>query len=440
MQNSVTVIGGGLAGCEAAYQLAVRNISVVLYDIKPKIKTPAHTMDGLAELVCSNSLRSSSLSNACGLLKAEMEMLNSLIIEAANKTSVSAGGALAVDRYAFSDYITNKLLSLDNIKIICGEVEEIPKDGITIIAAGPLCTPSLAQTIRELTGKEHLNFFDAAAPIVTAESVDMDKAFFATRYGKGNGDDYLNCPMTKEEYVEFYNELKNAQCAQIKDFEQNVFEGCMPVEVMAQRGEDTLRFGPLKPVGIYDPETNIRPYAVVQLRAENNVKSIYNLVGFQTHLKFAEQKRVFGLIPALKHAEFVRYGVMHKNTYINSPVLLNKYYQLKQNKNIYFAGQITGVEGYVESASSGLLSGIFAACDISGLPYPDFSDKLAIGALANYISSAGSENFQPMNINFGIIREPEVKLKNKIQNRENISNTAKQILSKIIEKNDIFNI
>ncbi len=436
MTKRVNIIGGGLAGCEAAHQLSRRGIDVVLFDIKPKEMTPAHTYSGLGELVCSNSLKATALSNAGGLLKAEMEALGSLVIAAAKKTSVSAGGALAVDRYAFSDYITQTLKECGNVEFVCGEVTDIPTDETTIVAAGPLCTPALCQKIMERTGKEHFHFFDAASPIVTFDSVDMDSAFFASRYDKGESD-YLNCPMDKEEYELFYRELVGAQCVELKSFEQNVFEGCMPVEVMGKRGEDTLRFGPLKPVGLYDPRTGKRPYAVVQLRAETNSRELYNLVGFQTNLTFGEQKRVFSLIPALRNAEFVRYGVMHKNTYINAPALLNRYYQLKENTNTYFAGQITGVEGYVESASSGLLCGIFAACDKLHLPYPEFSDKLAIGALPGYIVGASEQHFQPMNINFGIMAPPEVKLKNKIQNREEMAKRALFELNEMIERYEV---
>lgn len=402
MNKTVNVIGAGLAGCEAAYQLAKRGIPVKLYEMKPQKYSPAHHSPNFAELVCSNSLRSDQLENAVGLLKEELRTMDSLILKAADATRVPAGGALAVDREGFAEYITKAIREMDNIEIIFGEQTGIPDDNITIIATGPLTSEGMFNSIREMLGEDYLYFFDAAAPIVSYDSINMDRAFKAARYGRGS-EDYINCPMNREEYETFYNALVSAELAHIKEFEKNmVFEGCMPIESMAQRGPDTMRFGPLKPVGLMDTRTNIRPYAVVQLRQDNKNGTLYNIVGFQTHLKWPEQKRVFSLIPGLEKAEFVRYGVMHRNTYINSPKLLDNTYNLKKNNSVYFAGQITGVEGYIESTSSGFLAGINAAARILDKERVEFPANTAIGALSNYISDPSIKNFQPMNVNFGL--------------------------------------
>ncbi len=411
--NKIHVIGAGLAGCEAAWQISKLGIDVVLHEMKPEKKSPAHTADGFAELVCSNSLRSDRLSNAAGLLKEEMRLLDSLIMHAADATSVPAGGALAVNRTDFSNYITNEIKNNPYITVANKEIADISAfgDEIVIIATGPLTSDALLKSLSEITGVHYLNFFDAAAPIVSAESIDMSKSFWASRYDRGS--DYLNCPMTEEEYGAFYRELTEAECAPLRDFENNVFEGCMPIEVMAKRGYQTMRFGPLKPKGVVHPGTGREPYAVVQLRREDERGTMYNMVGFQTHLKWGEQKRVFSMIPGLENAEFLRYGVMHKNTFIDSPRLLNEKYRMRDKENMYFAGQITGVEGYIESASSGLLAGIFAAAGALGVSAPVFSDATAIGALAAYISNQSVVNFQPMNINYGIMKPCDQKISNK---------------------------
>lgn len=400
----INVIGAGLAGSEAAWQAARLGVPVRLYEMKPEKRTPAHSYSGFAELVCSNSLRSLQLSNAIGLLKEELRRLGSLIMEAADANTVPAGAALAVDRYAFSDYITDKIKSHPLIEVIPCEVTEIP-EGITVVASGPLTSDALAETIHGMLGEGYLSFFDAAAPIVDFASVDMTKAYFASRYGKGEAS-YINCPMEKDEYDRFYDALVTAEEAHIKDFDKKelkVFEGCMPVEVMAKRGRDTLLFGPLKPVGLPYPGTDREPYAVVQLRAENAAGTMYNLVGFQTHLTFGEQKRVFGMIPGLENAEFLRYGVMHRNTYLNSPKLLSADYSLMKSPDIFFAGQMTGVEGYIESTSSGWLAGVNAARRALGLEPAVPEKKTVIGALAGYVSDRTVTNFQPMNANFGIV-------------------------------------
>ena len=400
----INVIGAGLAGSEAAWQAARLGVPVRLYEMKPEKRTPAHSYSGFAELVCSNSLRSLQLSNAIGLLKEELRRLGSLIMEAADANTVPAGAALAVDRYAFSDYITDKIKSHPLIEVIPCEVTEIP-EGITVVASGPLTSDALAETIHGMLGEGYLSFFDAAAPIVDFASVDMTKAYFASRYGKGEAS-YINCPMEKDEYDRFYDALVTAEEAHIKDFDKKelkVFEGCMPVEVMAKRGRDTLLYGPLKPVGLPYPGTDREPYAVVQLRAENAAGTMYNLVGFQTHLTFGEQKRVFGMIPGLENAEFLRYGVMHRNTYLNSPKLLSAYYSLMRFPDIFFAGQMTGVEGYIESTSSGWLAGVNAARRALGLEPAVPEKKTVIGALAGYVSDRTVTNFQPMNANFGIV-------------------------------------
>ena len=388
-------------------QIALRGINVRLYEMKPNKKTPAHSTDKLGELVCSNSLKAMRVESAAGLLKEEMRRLNSFLIKCAEQCRVPAGGALAVDREIFSDLITKGVMDNPLIEVISEEIAEIPNDAVTVIATGPLTSDALAQKIKELTGNT-LSFFDAAAPIVTAESIDMEYAFFASRYDKGDGDDYINCPMNKVEYDTFYNELISAERAPLHDFDvQNpkVYEGCMPIEVMAQRGENTIRFGPMKPVGLINPKTGHRPWAVLQLRKENAVGTMYNLVGFQTNLKFPEQKRVFSLIPALHNADFVRYGVMHRNTFICSPKCLNADFSFRENKNLFFAGQLTGVEGYMESAASGLIAGINAANTVLGKNTIVLPKETMIGALAGYISDETVSNFQPMGANFGVLPE-----------------------------------
>ena len=412
--NKAYVIGAGLAGCEAAWQLAERGVQVSLVDMKPEKLTPAHSSGKFSELVCSNSLRAAAVENAVGLLKEEMRRLGSLIMQAADATRVEAGGALAVDRERFSEFITEKIQNHSNIEVTCREVRELPKERPLIVATGPLTTEPLSEDIRDmLGGKPYLGFYDAAAPIVTAESIDMSRAYFKSRYDKGTAD-YINCPMTESEYDAFYNELISAEEAEMHGFDDGgVFEGCMPVEVMARRGRDTLCYGPLKPVGLRDPRTGQTPFAVVQLRRDNREGTLYNIVGFQTHLKFREQKRVFSMIPGLENAEFVRYGVMHRNTYIKSPGLLKCDYSLINEPELYFAGQMTGVEGYVESASSGLLAGISLASKLCGSEVPYFPCETAIGALAQYVSVGSVGDFQPMNINFGIMTPLGKKVKGK---------------------------
>ena len=408
------VLGGGLAGCEAAMQLANRGIKVTLYEMKPVRKTPAHKSDLLAELVCSNSLKANRVDSAAGLLKEEMRILGSVCLKSADLASVPAGGALAVDRDMFSKYITDAIYNHPNITVKNEVVEEIPKTEVCVVATGPLTDGKLAEEIEALCDDGSLSFFDAAAPIITAESIDMSIAFTASRYGKGT-DDYINCPFNKEEYEAFHKELISAESAPLKDFDKpfKVYEGCMPIEVLAKRGEDSIRFGPLKPVGLTDPRTCHRPWAVVQLRKENKEGTLYNIVGFQTNLKFPEQKRVFSMIPGLQNAEFMRYGVMHRNTFINSPKLLNRNLSLKSNPKIFFAGQISGVEGYMESASSGIVAGINAAAEILGekpLILPEFS---MIGALLNYICDESVVDFQPMGANFGILPSLPQKIRDK---------------------------
>ena len=429
MIPAVTVVGAGLAGCEAVWQLSRRGISVRLCEMKPGKKSPAHVSDGFAELVCSNSLRSADPVNAVGLLKEEMRQLDSLIIRCADLNRVEAGSALAVDRKGFERSVTEAVCALPDVEIVSGEVTEIP-EGIVIFATGPLTSEPLADKLLALLGgKADLHFYDAAAPIVTMESVDMSFAFFASRYGKGSAD-YINCPMTKEEYETFHRELASAQEAHVHGFEDSgVFEGCMPVEVMARRGLDTLRYGPLKPRGITDPATGLEPYAVVQLRRDNFEGSLYNIVGFQTHLTFGEQKRVFSMIPALKNAEFVRYGVMHRNTYIDSPRHLDGQYRLKAQPRIRFAGQITGVEGYVESAASGLLCGLQTARELAGLEPLDFTRQTAIGALAAYVSDESVQDFQPMNVNFGIIEPLDHRVRGKRNKNAELSRRALDVIA-----------
>ncbi len=425
--ETVTVLGAGLAGSECAWQLAKRGIPVRLVEMRPYKRSPAHVSDEFAELVCSNSLRSDELTNAVGLLKAEMRELDSLIMYSADLNRVAAGGALAVDREAFSRTITEKLENHPLIEIVREEATDIP-DGQVVIATGPLSSDAIAERIAALCPESDLHFYDAVAPIVTIDSVDMDSAFFASRYDKGTAD-YVNCPMDKDEYLSFVEELANAKEAQVHGFDDGaVFEGCMPVEVMARRGVDTLRYGPLKPVGLVDPRTGRNNYAVVQLRRDNAEGTIYNIVGFQTHLTWGEQKRVFSMIPALKNAEFVRYGVMHRNTYLNSPKLLDRYYRLRGTERLSFAGQMTGVEGYVESAASGLLVGIETAARVLGLPSVDFPQETAIGALALYVSGGSIGDFQPMNINFGIITPLDRRVKGKRNKNAAISERSLAII------------
>ena len=403
MPEKVTVIGGGLAGSEAAWQLAKRGIAVDFYEMRPKKMTPAHKTDKLAELVCTNSMRSNQLSNAVGLLKEEMRQLDSLIMKAADHSQVPAGGALAVDRTQFSDYVTSKLLALPNINFHTEEITQIPTDRIAIIATGPLTSDKLAEEIQKFSGNESLHFFDAAAPIIAADSIDMDIVYKKSRYDKGEAA-YLNCPMTKQEYENFAQELISAETAEVHSFENSeVFEGCMPIEVMAKRGMKTMLFGPLKPVGLENPATGKTPYAVVQLRQDNAVASMYNIVGFQTHLKYGEQKRVFAMIPGLAHARFIRYGKMHRNTYMASPAVLSASYEAKKQPGLFFAGQVTGVEGYVESAGSGLVSGINAARRASGQEPVAFPKLTALGSMANYVTTADIKHFQPMNASFALI-------------------------------------
>jgi len=434
--DKVTVLGAGLAGSECAWQLAKRGVKVRLVEMKPNKMSPAHTSPYFGELVCSNSLRSDELSNAVGLLKAEMRAMGSLIMESADLNKVAAGGALAVDREGFAKYITDKLRGHENIEVVEEEATAIP-EGTVVIATGPLSSDAIAEKIAELCPASDLHFYDAVAPIVSLDSVDMDSAFFASRYNKGTAD-YVNCPMDKEEYLAFWQELCNAKEAEVHGFDDGgVFEGCMPVEVMARRGVDTLRYGPLKPVGLVDPRNDRENYAVVQLRRDNADGTIYNIVGFQTHLTWGEQKRVFSMIPALKNANFVRYGVMHRNTYINSPTLLDRYYRLRSDERISFAGQITGVEGYVESAASGMLVGIELAARLLGLEAVDFPQETAIGALGLYVSGSVGE-FQPMNINFGIIKALDYRVKGKRNKNAEISRRSLEIIEKLKEK-EVFN-
>ena len=475
MNDYITVIGGGLAGSEAAYQIAKRGIKVKLYEMKPKKFSPAHTNENLAEIVCSNSFKSNLLTNACGLLKEELRMLDSLLIKCADKTSVPAGQALAVDREKFSKLVTKKIQEIPLIEVINEEVidiESIAKEGIVVIATGPLTSEGLSEEIKRITGENRLYFYDAAAPIIDKESIDFNIAFYGNRYEqekkKEETEDewkkrlehqeksYINLPMNKEEYEKFVEELINAEIVTLHEFEKKeIFEGCMPIEIMAKRGEDTLRYGPLKPVGFDDPRYTKRPYAVVQLRQDNDVGSMYNMVGFQTNLKFGEQKKVFSMIPGLKNAEFVKYGVMHRNTYINSPELLDETYNFKKNRNIYFAGQITGVEGYVESISSGMVAALNASIQfmkcrvdyqspVASWDYPThicinnenqiiFPPENVIGALAKYISSE-NKNFQPMNANFGILPELDKKIKDKKQRYGEFAKRSIQNMTRILQK------
>jgi len=431
--TAVKVIGAGLAGTEAAWQLAQRGIQVTLYEMKPHKKSPAHHTDTFAELVCSNSLRGDKIENAVGLLKEELRRMGSLIIACADATRVEAGGCLAVDRQGFSDLVTQKIRSHPNITVIDEEVTQVP-EGPVIIATGPLTSDDLSKAIGEYFGSDYLHFFDAAAPLVTAESVDMTEAWWQSRYDRGTPD-YVNCAMDKAQYEAFVAELISAEEAEVHGFEdKRVFEGCMPVEVMARRGQDTLRYGPLKPVGLTDPKTGKEPYAVVQLRQDNAAKSVYNLVGFQTHLKFGEQKRVFSMIPALRNAEFVRYGVMHQNTFLQSPKLLDRYYADRRNPLVAFAGQMTGVEGYVESAASGFLASVAMAAKVQGKEIPDFPKETAIGALGLYISDERIENFQPMNVNFSIISPLEQRIRKKAEKNLAIANRSLEIIDTLAKQ------
>lgn len=431
--SPVHVIGAGLAGCEAVTQLTRHGIPVILHEMRPVKSDEAHKTAYFAELVCSNSLRAGNIENAVGLLKEEMRRLGSLIMQKADEHQVPAGGALAVDRDGFAAAVTEAVKANPLVTVIHEEVTDLESlEGTVIVASGPLTSAALFDDIKKLLQAEYLHFFDAAAPIVTADSLDYDKVYRASRYDKG-GADYLNCPFyTKEEYVAFWEALCNAESAPVKDFEHDVFEACMPIEEMAARGEDTMRFGPLKPVGLIDPRNGKEAYAVVQLRQDNAAASLYNLVGFQTHLKWPEQRRVFGMIPGLENAEFVRFGVMHKNTYLNSPQLLDKHFNLRSNKRFYFAGQMTGVEGYVESAASGLMAGLAAARALLGLPEVEFPEVTAHGALANYISNPTIENFQPMNINFGLIPPLTVRIRKKREKNAQIAARALEALDSFL--------
>lgn len=420
----VTVIGAGLAGSEAAWQIASRGVPVTLYEMRPVVKTPAHHTDKFAELVCSNSLRANGLTNAVGVLKEEMRMLNSLVIGSADRNSVPAGGALAVDRDGFSGEITETLHQHPLIEVVNEEIQHIPEEGIVVIATGPLTSPALSSQIRELMGEDYFYFYDAAAPIVEKDSIDMTKVYLASRYDKGEAA-YLNCPMTEEEFDAFYDALINAEVAQLKEFEKEIyFEGCMPIEVMMKRGKQTALFGPMKPVGLVNPHTGKLPHAVVQLRQDNAAGTLYNLVGFQTHLKWGEQKRIISMIPGLENAEIVRYGVMHRNTFVNSPKLLEQTYQVKTRPNLYLAGQMTGVEGYVESAASGLIAGINAARAAQGRERIVFPQESTIGSMAYYITHADPDNFQPMNANFGLLPGLEKRIRNKKEKNEALANRA----------------
>ncbi|CAJ1002422.1 MULTISPECIES: FADH(2)-oxidizing methylenetetrahydrofolate--tRNA-(uracil(54)-C(5))-methyltransferase TrmFO [Bacillales] len=432
-QPYVTVVGAGLAGSEAAWQIAQSGVRVKLYEMRPKTQTPAHHTDKFAELVCSNSLRANSLTNAVGVLKEEMRRFDSVIIGAADKCAVPAGGALAVDRHEFAQYVTDAVRNHPLIEVINEEVTEIP-EGIVVIATGPLTSPALSEKLKELTGEEYLYFYDAAAPIIEKDSIDMDKVFVASRYDKGEAA-YLNCPMTEEEFNRFYDALITAEEAPLKEFEKEIyFEGCMPIEVMAKRGRQTMLFGPLKPVGLIDPRTGKQPFAVVQLRQDNGAATLYNMVGFQTHLKWPEQKRVFSLIPGLENCEIVRYGVMHRNTFINSPRLLRPTYQYKGRDTLFFAGQMTGVEGYVESAASGLLAGINAARLAKGEELLVLPPETVIGSMARYITTADPNNFQPMNANFGLVPELPKRIRNKREKNEKLAERALDTIQNFTQK------
>lgn len=435
--QKVTVIGAGLAGSEAAWQIASRGVPVKLYEMRPVVKTPAHHTDKFAELVCSNSLRANGLTNAVGVLKEEMRMLNSLILSAADRHAVPAGGALAVDRDGFSGHITDTLHQHPLIEVVNEELQTIPQDGIVVIATGPLTSPALSEQIKSLMGEEYFYFYDAAAPIVEKDSIDMSKVYLASRYDKGEAA-YLNCPMNEAEFDAFYEALITAEVAQVKEFEKEIyFEGCMPIEVMMQRGKQTALFGPMKPVGLVNPHTGELPHAVVQLRQDNAAGTLYNLVGFQTHLKWGEQKRVFSMIPGLEKAEFVRYGVMHRNTFINSPQQLRPTYQFKGSSNLFFAGQMTGVEGYVESAASGLLAGMNAARAARGQEMLVFPAETTLGSMARYITTADFKHFQPMNANFGLLPKLETRIRNKKEKNEALANRALESLRRYINETGV---
>ncbi|AUO09253.1 tRNA (uracil-5-)-methyltransferase [Paenibacillus jamilae] len=435
--QKVTVIGAGLAGSEAAWQIASREVPVKLYEMRPVVKTPAHHTDKFAELVCSNSLRANGLTNAVGVLKEEMRILNSLVLSAADRHAVPAGGALAVDRDGFSGHITDTLHQHPLIEVVNEELQELPQDGIVVVATGPLTSPALSEQIKTLMGEEYFYFYDAAAPIVEKDSIDMSKVYLASRYDKGEAA-YLNCPMNEAEFDAFYEALITAEVAQVKEFEKEIyFEGCMPIEVMMQRGKQTALFGPMKPVGLVNPHTGELPYAVVQLRQDNAAGTLYNLVGFQTHLKWGEQKRVFSMIPGLEEAEFVRYGVMHRNTFINSPQQLHPTYQFKGRSNLFFAGQMTGVEGYVESAASGLLAGINAARAARGQEMFVFPAETTLGSMARYITTADFKHFQPMNANFGLLPKLETRIRNKKEKNEALANRALESLRGYINQTGV---
>ncbi|GAE33942.1 tRNA:m(5)U-54 MTase gid [Halalkalibacter akibai JCM 9157] len=432
-QTHVNVIGAGLAGSEAAWQLAKRGVTVHLYEMRPVKQTPAHHTDKFAELVCSNSLRGNALTNAVGVLKEEMRMLDSVIIRSADDAAVPAGGALAVDRHDFADKVTERVKNHPNVTVFNEEITKIP-EGPTIIATGPLTSEHLSQQLRELTGEEYLYFYDAAAPIIETESIDMNKVYLKSRYDKGEAA-YLNCPMTEDEFNRFYDALVEAETVPLKEFEKEIFfEGCMPIEVMAKRGRKTMLFGPMKPVGLEHPETGKRPYAVVQLRQDNTSGTLYNIVGFQTHLKWGPQKEVLKLIPGLENAEIVRYGVMHRNTFINSPNLLKSTYQYKDREDLFFAGQITGVEGYVESAAAGLVAGLNAANYVLGKDLITFPDTTVIGSMASYITTANSKNFQPMNANFGLLPPLEERIRDKKERYEQLANRAIGAIQNFVKK------
>jgi methylenetetrahydrofolate--tRNA-(uracil-5-)-methyltransferase len=437
MTQPITVIGAGLAGSEAAWQIAKRGHKVNLYEMRPVRKTDAHKTENFAELVCSNSLRGASLANAVGLLKEEMRRLDSVIITSADRTAVPAGGALAVDRDTFSETVTERVMNHPNINVIREEITEIPQDGIVIIASGPLTSPALSEAIANETGEEYLYFYDAAAPIVAKDSIDFEKVYVASRYDKGEAA-YINCPMTEEQFYAFYEALITAEVVQLKDFEKEVFfEGCMPIEVMAKRGAQTMLFGPMKPVGLPDPRTGKTPFAVVQLRQDNAAATLYNMVGFQTHLKWGDQSRVFKMIPGLENAEIVRFGVMHRNTYINSPNFLRPTYQAKTRDTLFFAGQVTGVEGYVESAAAGLIAGINASRLLEGKEPLVFPPNTAIGSLAHYITHTSGANFQPMNATFGLLPALEKKIRNKQEKNEMISARALDSLASFVSAQGI---
>ncbi len=429
----VTVVGAGLAGSEAAWQIAQAGVRVKLFEMRPKVQTPAHHTDKFAELVCSNSLRANSLTNAVGVLKEEMRRLDSVIIAAADRCAVPAGGALAVDRHEFAAYVTDTIRNHPLIEVISEEITSIP-DGIVIIATGPLTSPQLSEQLRSLTGEEYLYFYDAAAPIIEKDSIDMEKVFVASRYDKGEAA-YLNCPMSEEEFQRFYDALIAAEAVPLKEFEKEIFfEGCMPIEVMASRGRQTMLFGPLKPVGLTDPRTGKQPYAVVQLRQDNSAATLYNIVGFQTHLKWPEQKRVFSLIPGLENCEIIRYGVMHRNTFINSPKLLRPTYQYRERDSLFFAGQMTGVEGYVESAASGLLAGINAARMVRGDELCVLPQETVMGSMAHYITTTDAKHFQPMNANFGLLPSLPERIRNKKEKNERLAERALDTIQNFTHK------